>query len=63
MDRLRQDDLDRARQMAPEEKLGQALEMMRAGIRLRRAGLRAAHPAASDAEVDAMLACWLERDD
>lgn len=61
MDPLRQDDLERARQTPPVAKLRQALEAMAMGIRLKRASLRH-RPKATEAELDAMLRAWLERD-
>jgi hypothetical protein len=63
MDRLRLDDIERARSTPPGEKLSQALEMMAAGIRLKRAALRSRHPRSSDEEIDAMLQRWLESDE
>jgi hypothetical protein len=60
---LRTDDLDRARRMSPAEKLVLAFDLMAAGIELRRAGLRARNPQASEAEIDAQLAEWLRRRD
>ena len=63
MDRLRQDDLDRARCTTPEVRAAQALEAMRTGIRLRRAALREQHPSASEVEIEALLKRWLARDD
>jgi hypothetical protein len=36
--------------------------MMRVGIRLHRAGLRARYPTASDAEIESRLRGWLRRD-
>jgi hypothetical protein len=63
VDRLREDDLERARQTPPAVKLRQALEAMAAGIRLKRVALRQRHPEASDEDLEAMLRAWLERDD
>ena len=63
VDRLRQDDLQRARNTPPALKLREALEAMAAGIRLKRVSLRRRHPHASEEELDAMLHAWLERDD
>jgi hypothetical protein len=62
MDRLREDDLGRARVTPPAVKLRQALDAMAAGIRLKRASLRHEHPHASDDEIEAMLRSWLQRD-
>jgi len=63
VDALEKDDRSRARSTAPAEKLRQALEMMAAGIRLKRAALRHRHPEASESEIDDLLRAWLERDD
>jgi hypothetical protein len=62
MDSLRRDDIERARTTPPGEKLSQALEMMAAGIRLKRASLRAKSPGASDDELDQLVRAWLEQD-
>ena len=63
MDRLRREELDEARRTPPEEKARQALDLMRAGIELKLASLRARHPGASEQELDALLDAWLGRDD
>ncbi len=63
MDALRQDAIEMARRTTPEERARQTLEMMRAGFRLKRAALRARHPAESEAEIDARFQRWLEADD
>ena len=63
MDRLRHDDIERARRTPPEVRAAQALEAMRVGIHLRRAALRARHPAETDAEIEARLRRWLARDE
>lgn len=63
MDLLRRDDLERARRTAPSEKLVQAVELMTLGIELRRAGIRARKPSASEAEVEEELRRWLEQRD
>jgi hypothetical protein len=63
VDRLREDDLERARTTPPAVKLQQALEAMATGIRLKRVALRRRHPNASDDELESMLRAWLERDD
>lgn len=63
MDPLRRDDVERARETPPGEKLSQALEMMAAGIRLKRAALEARHPGATDDEIDLLVRAWLENDD
>ncbi len=59
MDPLRRDDIEQARRATPEEKARQALEMMRAAVRLKRAGLRARHPDESEAEIDRRVREWL----
>ncbi len=59
MDPLRRDDIEQARRATPEEKARQALEMMRAAVRLKRAGLRARHPHESEAEIDRRVREWL----
>jgi hypothetical protein len=59
VDALRKDDLERARNTAPGEKLRQALELMQLGIDMRRRGLRAADPTASEQEIDARLLTWM----
>jgi hypothetical protein len=63
MDALRRDDIERARTTSLEEKARQTLEMMRTGVRLKRAGLRARFPSATPEEIEAMVQRWLERDD
>lgn len=61
MDALRRDDILRARLTPPEEKLKQALDLMRIGISLQRSKLRLRHPDAEEAEIRAMLVSWLGR--
>ena len=63
MDALETSDLELALRLTPEEKLLQALEMMQTGFRWKRATLRAAHPAASEAEIDIALEQWICSDD
>lgn len=63
MDRLRQDDIERARRTPPGEKLLQALDLMATGIELYRAGVRSRRPDATEAEIDAEVRRWLIRDD
>ena len=62
VDPIRQDDVAWVKQTPPEAKLAAALKMMRFGIRLKRSGLVASHPAAEEAEIDAMLQAWLDHD-
>jgi hypothetical protein len=59
VDPLRRDDIERARATPPGEKLRQALEMMRVGIEMKRARLRAEDPLASDAQIQQRLWAWL----
>ncbi|HZX97646.1 MAG TPA: hypothetical protein VFE90_24225 [Myxococcales bacterium] len=63
MDPLRRDEIERARSASPEEKARQALEMMRAGIRLKRAGLRARYPHESDEQIEERVSQWLLSDE
>lgn len=52
------------RNTPPAEKARQAFELMRTGIRLKRAALRARHPDASPDQIENLLQAWLdERDD
>ena len=59
MDALEADDLESARDLSPGQKLAQALEMMSAGIRLKRSTLQRLHPAAHEIEIDRLLTAWL----
>lgn len=63
VDRLRREEIEEARNTPPEEKARQALDLMRAGIELKLAGLRARHPEATDQEIEALLEAWLGRED
>ena len=63
VDALRRDDIEQARRTTPEERAGQALQMMRAGFRLKQAALRARYPRESDEEIDARFRQWLAADD
>lgn len=62
MDSLQQDDIEMSQRTDPSEKLAQALEMMAAGVRIKRAALKAAEPGASEGEIDAKLERWLTAD-
>jgi hypothetical protein len=62
MDALLAHDRELARQADPAEKLRQALDVMRAGIRLKRSTLRRQFPDANETEVDRCLAEWLGGD-
>jgi len=62
MDALDAHDRVDARRLSPAEKLLQALEVMRAGIRLKRSTLRRQFPEADEDDVDLRLAEWLRSD-
>jgi len=62
VDALDAHDREQARQLSPAEKLEQALEVMRMGIRLKRLTLCRQYPDADEAEIDRRLAEWLSRD-
>jgi hypothetical protein len=62
VDPLEANDRELARRTAPAQKLAEALETMRAGIRLKRANIRRRFPAADEAEIDRLLAEWLTQD-
>jgi len=62
MDPLRRDDIERARRLPIEERAKLALEMMRTGIKLKRASLRARYPEASESEIEEKLLLWLRRE-
>jgi hypothetical protein len=61
MDRLRHDDLERARRTPIEERARQTLEMMATGIRLQRVALRSRYPEATEEEIEQRLRAWLAR--
>ena len=63
MDALLAHDREHARQLEPAEKLQQALDVMRAGIRLKRSTLSRQFPEVDETEVDLRLAKWLRGDD
>lgn len=62
MDALEAHDREQASQLSLAEKLEQALDAMRAGIRLKRSTLRRQHPHADESEIDSRLAEWLSRE-
>jgi len=62
MDPLAASDRELADRASPAEKLAQALDMMRAGIRLKRSALRHRFPAASETEIENMVMAWLAQD-
>ncbi len=47
----------------PKEKFLEALSMYDEGVAMQRLVLQRQHPAASDAEIDALLHRWLARED
>ncbi len=59
MDALRRDDIARARQTPPAEKLLQALRLMETAIELKRTQLRLRHPGADEAGIEAELDRWM----
>ena len=62
VDSLEANDRELAEALGPAEKLAQALEMMSAGIRLKRSNLRLRFPDADDAQVERLLTAWLTED-
>jgi Rv0078B-related antitoxin len=62
VDALKANDLELNRGLDPAQKLSQALEMMSAGIRLKRSALRAQFPEASEVEIARLLTVWLTKD-
>jgi len=62
MDALLAHDREHAGELDPAEKLQQALDVMRAGIRLKRSTLRRQFPEADEEEVGRRLAEWLHGD-
>jgi hypothetical protein len=63
MDALEAHDREQALRLTPAEKLAQALEVMRAGIRLKRSTLRRQFPDEDEAEIDRRLKEWLCSED
>jgi hypothetical protein len=59
VDALQAHDREQAQKLTPAEKLKQALEVMRTGIRLKRLTLCRQYPDAGEAEIDRRLAEWL----
>jgi len=59
MDALQAHDHEEASQLTPAEKLGQALEIMRTGIRVKRQTLSRQYPDADDPEIERRLTQWL----
>jgi hypothetical protein len=63
MDALRRDDIERASQLTPAQRLSRALDAMAAGIQLKRDSLRQRFPTASPSELEAMVDRWLAHPD
>jgi hypothetical protein len=63
MDALEVSDRELDGTLSASQKLAMALEMMSAGIRLKRANYRRTNPRADDAEIEALLTRWLTADD
>jgi hypothetical protein len=59
---LDRDLIDFARRTPPGERGRQALDMMRAGLRLKRAALRARYPQATDEDIERRFLEWLAGD-
>lgn len=62
VDRLRKDDIERARRMPPEERMRAVLAAVNAGVRIRLAALRAKRPQATEGEIEAALREWLKNE-
>lgn len=62
MDALEAHDREQAVRLDPAEKLMQALEVMRTGIRLKRSTLHRQFPEADEGEIDRRLTEWLRSD-
>ena len=58
-DPLRENDVEVSRAQAPAQKLAQALDMMEAGLRLKRAALAHSHQQASAQQLDELMKRWL----
>jgi hypothetical protein len=63
VDPLLENDLEVARRTPPAEKLAQAIELMEAGLRLKREVLKRALPDASESELDVAFERWLIADE
>lgn len=62
MDRLRQDDIERARRKPLAVRLREALDAMQTGIDLKRATLQRRYPDDDEGQIDARLRDWLRRE-
>jgi hypothetical protein len=63
VDLLERDDIEQARRTPPSERARQALELMRAGFRLKRAALRARHAGDPENDIQTRFRRWLDGDD
>jgi hypothetical protein len=59
VDPLTAHDVEVSRGASPSEKLAQALELMEAGLRLKRAALQRANPDATERDIDEAFERWL----
>ena len=62
MDPLRAEEMERHRRQPSAERLLEALQVMADGIALKRGNLRRQFPTLSEAEIDAKLDAWLQRE-
>ncbi len=63
MDPLRSDDIERMKHMQPADRMRAVLATVNAGVRLRRAALRAKRTQATEAQIEAALKEWLLADE
>lgn len=56
---LLQDSVQRSQKATPEEKAAQGLELIEAGLWLKRAGLRARYPGETELQIERRLREWL----
>lgn len=62
MDPLRAEEIERYRRQPSAERLLEPLQVMADGIALKRGNLRRQFPTLSEAEIDAKLDAWLQRE-
>lgn len=62
-DALARHDMELHQRTTPEEKLAQALELTRVGIRLQRTKLAHRYPSETDEQIEKRLLDWLQVDD
>jgi hypothetical protein len=63
VDPFLRDDIERARDRAPAERMRIVLATVDEGLRIRRAMIRATRPGATEGEIDDALQKWLLRDE